>query len=122
MIVGGITTSSSSRKARKTYLRMVQNIQLMGFVPKMTWIDNLVIRFTEEDARHLYHPYDDALVVSIRVGEYNTHWVLVDNRSSADILYYSMFQQIRIESFKSWPKPRDYRLKGSMAALFQMRL
>ena len=122
MIVGGITTSSSSRKARKTYLWMVQNIQLMGFVPKMTWIDNLVIRFIEEDARHLYHPYDDVLVVSIRVGEYNTHWVLVDNRSSADILYYSMFQQIRIESFKTWPKPRDYRLKGSMAALFQMRL
>ena len=97
MIVRGTTTTSSSRKAHKTYLWMVQNIQLMGFILKMAQIDNLVIRFTKEDARHLYHPYDDVLMVSIRVGEYNTHWVLVDNGSSANILYYSVFQQIRIE-------------------------
>ena len=35
MIIGGTATTSSSRKARKTYLRMVQNVQLTGFVPKM---------------------------------------------------------------------------------------
>ena len=44
----------------------------------------------------LHHPHDDALVVSIRVGDYNTHRVLVDNESSVDILYYLMFQQMRI--------------------------
>ena len=63
----------------------------------MAQIDNPVIRFTEEDARCLHHPHDDALVVSIWVGDYNTHWVLVDNKSSANILYYSMFQQMWIE-------------------------
>ena len=84
--------SSSSKKARKTYLRMVQNVQLMRYVPKMERINNPVIGFTEEDARRLHHPHDDALVVSIQVGDYNTHRVLVDNRSSADILYYSAFQ------------------------------
>ena len=76
---------------------MVQNIQLTGYAPKMVRIDNPVIRFTEENARRLHHPYDDALVVSIRVGDYNTYRVLVNNRSSADILYYLAFQQIRIE-------------------------
>ena len=69
----------------------------MGFVLKMAWIDNLVIRFTEEDVRRLHHPHDDALVVSIRVRDYNTHRVLLDNGSSTDILYYSAFQQMRIE-------------------------
>ena len=64
----------------------------MGFILKMAQIDNLVIGFTKEDARHLYHPYDDVLMVSIRVEEYNTYWVLVDNGSSANILYYSVFQ------------------------------
>ena len=63
----------------------------------MAWIDNLVIRFTEEDVRRLHHPHDDALVVSIRVRDYNTHRVLLDNGSSTDILYYSAFQQMRIE-------------------------
>ena len=84
----GGSTSSSSKKARKAYQRMVQNIQLTGYTPKMVWVDNPIIRFIKEDARRLHHPHDDALVVSIRVGDYNTYRVLVDNRSSADILYY----------------------------------
>ena len=45
--------------------------------------------------RH-HHLHDDALVISIHVGEYNTYRVLVDNRSSADILYYLAFQQMQI--------------------------
>ena len=97
MIVRGNTASSSSRKARKMYLRMVQNVQLTGFVPKMARINKLVIRFTEEDARRLHHPQDNALVVSIRVRDYNTHQVLIDNESIANILYYQAFQQMMIE-------------------------
>ena len=50
-----------------------------------------IIGFSEEDARLLHHPHDDALVVSIHVGDYNVHRVLVDNGSSADILYYTAF-------------------------------
>ena len=81
MIVGGITASGLSRKACKIYLRMVQNVQLTGFVPKMAHVDNPIVGFSEEDVRHLDHPHDDALVVSIRVGDYNTRQVLVDNGS-----------------------------------------
>ena len=57
----------------------------------MVRIDNPVIRFSEEDARRLHHSHDDALVVSLQVGDYNMHRVLVDNDSSTDILYYSAF-------------------------------
>ena len=63
----------------------------------MARVDNPIIGFSEEDARRLHHPHDDALIVSIRVEDYNTHQVLVDNGSSANILYYSTFQQIRIK-------------------------
>ena len=69
---------------------------MMGFVLKMVRIDNPVIGFLKKDAWRLHHPYDDVLVISIRVGDYNTHRVLVDNGSSADILYYPAFQQMRI--------------------------
>ena len=75
---------------------MVQNVQQTGVVPKIPRIDNPIIGFSEEDAQRFHHPHDDALVVSIRVGDYNTYWVLVDNGSSTDILYYPMFQQMRI--------------------------
>ena len=56
-----------------------------------------MIGFTKEDARRLYQPQNDALMVSIQVGDYNTYRVLVDNESSADILYYSAFRQMRIK-------------------------
>ena len=73
MIVGGTTTLSSSKKARKTYLRMVQNVQLTGFILKMARVNNPIIGFLKEDVRLLHHPHDDALVISIRVGDYSTH-------------------------------------------------
>ncbi|XP_075640286.1 uncharacterized protein LOC142612040 [Castanea sativa] len=92
MIVGGTTSAGSSKKARKTYLRMVQSVHLTGSSPKMARLDNPSIGFSEEDARRLHHPHDNALVVSIRAGDYNMHRVLVDNGSSADILYYPAFQ------------------------------
>ena len=56
-----------------------------------------IIGFSEEDARRLHHPHDDAFVVSIRVGDYNVHRMLIDNGSSADILYYLAFQQMGID-------------------------
>ena len=64
MIMRGIVAFGSSKKARKTYLKMVQNVQLTGFVPKMVWIDNSIIEFSEEDARRLHHPHDNALIVA----------------------------------------------------------
>ena len=70
---------------------MVQNVQLTGSVLKIAWRESSIIGFSEEDARHLHHPHDDALVISIRIEDYNMHKVLVDNGSSADILYYPAF-------------------------------
>ena len=63
----------------------------------MARIDNPVIGFLEEDARRLHHPHDNALVVSLRVADSNMHWVLVNNGSSTNILYYLTFQQMRID-------------------------
>ncbi|XP_050256164.1 uncharacterized protein LOC126701820 [Quercus robur] len=69
----------------------------------MPRIDNPVIRFSEDDARRLHHPHDDALMVSLQIGDYNMHRVLVDNGSSADILYYPAFQQMRIDRERLTP-------------------
>lgn len=49
VIVGGSMLTGSSKKARKTYLQMVQSVQISGRSPKMTRVDNLAISFTEED-------------------------------------------------------------------------
>ena len=97
MIVRGTATTGSPKKARKTYLRKVQNVQLTGSIPKIARRESPIIGFSEEDARRLHHPHDDALVVSVRVGDYNMHRMLVDNGNLTDILYYPAFQQMGID-------------------------
>ena len=62
-----------------------------------------IIEFLEKDTKRLHHPHDNALVVNIRVGEYNMHRVPVDNGSSADILYYPAFQQMGIDRARLIP-------------------
>ena len=76
---------------------MVQNVQLTGVVSKIARRKGPIIGFLKKDARRLHHPHDNVLVINLRVEDYNMHRVLVDNGSSADILYYPAFQQMRID-------------------------
>ena len=110
VIIEGNTMANSSKKARKTYLWMVQSVQISKRPPKMTRVDNPTINFTEEDAWRLQHPHDDALVINLSIADFNTRRVLVDNGSSVDILYYPAFQQIRID--KECLLPSDTPLVG----------
>ena len=96
VIVGGMSTGSLS-KAKKTYLRVVPNVQLTGRPSRTSKVDEPTITFTGEDAKRLYHPHDDSIIITLTITNYTTRRVLVDNGSSADILYYSVFQQMRLE-------------------------
>ncbi|XP_050258795.1 uncharacterized protein LOC126703759 [Quercus robur] len=95
VIIGGSTTGQSS-KSKKAYLKVVQSVQLSGRSPIARSTDERAITFTDEDADRIHHPYDDALVISLLIANYTTRRVLVDNGSSADILYYPAFQQMRL--------------------------
>ena len=53
IIVGGTSTGSSS-KAKKTYLREVQNVQISGRPLRMIRADEPTIVFTDEDSRQLH--------------------------------------------------------------------
>ena len=58
--------------------------------------DEQAITFTDADAEKVHHPHDDAIVITLLIADYTTRRVLVDNGSSADILYYPAFQQMRL--------------------------
>ena len=58
--------------------------------------DELAITFKDKDARRLHHPHDDAIVITLTIANYITRRVLIDNGSSANIIYYTAFQQMRI--------------------------
>ena len=91
-----MAVTRSSKRAQKTYLKVVQNVQLTGEVPRIAQKEGPIVGFLEEDARRLHHPHDDALVVNIRIEDYNMHRVLINNGSSVDILYYPALQQMGI--------------------------
>ena len=42
-------------------------------------------------------PHDDPLVIMLRIEGFNTRRILVDNDSSADIIYLSAFQQLKLD-------------------------
>ena len=50
--------------------------------------ENDDIIFKESDAHLVYHPNCDLLVITTMMANNNVHRILVDNRSSVDILYY----------------------------------
>ena len=60
-------------------------------------MDELVITFTNEDARKLHHSHDNAIVITLTIVNYTTRRMLVDSGSSINILYYLDSQQIRID-------------------------
>ena len=74
----------------------MQNVQLSGRSPRMRTTDEQAITFTDEDAERVHHPHDDAIVITLLIVDYMTRKVLMDNGSSANILYYPTFQQMRL--------------------------
>ena len=90
VIIGGSSTGQSS-KSRKAYLKVVRSVQLSGRSPRAKLMDEQAITFTDEDAERIHHPYEDTIVITLLIADYTTRRVLVDNGSSADILYYPAF-------------------------------
>ena len=109
VIVGEISTRSLS-KAKKTYLRVVQNVQLTGCPSRTSRLEELAITFTGKKARRLHHPHDDATVITLMIANYITRRVLIDNGSSMDILYYPAFQQMMVS--KELLRPMNVPLIG----------
>ena len=50
------------------------------------------IVFSERDSRGIRQPHDNPLVIMLRVEEFNTDLLLINNGSSADIIYLFAFQ------------------------------
>lgn len=89
--IDGGTSAANSSRSKKTYLRVVQNVQLIGHRTRVPRMDKIAITFTDVDARRLHHPHNDAIVITLTIANSTTRRVLVDNDSSADILYNPAF-------------------------------
>ena len=64
---------------------------------KMPKNDKPDIVFLERDSHNIRQTYGDPLVIMLKVEEFNIHQVLINNGSSADIIYLPAFQQMKLD-------------------------
>ena len=53
--------------------------------------------FNEVDARGVKQPHNDPLVIMLNIKGFNTKRILMDNDSSASIIYLPAFQQLKLD-------------------------
>ena len=67
--------------------------------PKRAKLDqSLIMRFSEEDKIGTIQPYDDALVIILRIRGYDVKRVMVDQGSAAEIMYPDLFKGLNLRT------------------------
>ena len=97
MISGGFAEGGESSSARKAHLRSIRLAEIgeIQAVSKQPRLDRS-ITFSDSDLEGCQHPHDDPLVIRAVVANKTVHRVLVDNGSSADIIFASAFNKMDI--------------------------
>ncbi|GFS33374.1 hypothetical protein Acr_00g0028020 [Actinidia rufa] len=97
---GGYSTSSRKRHARSAHGPADEEVYNLSspFVA-----DQIPITFGNDDLRGVHLPHDDALVVSAVIANFNVQRILIDNGSSADILFISAFEKMKVGPNKLHP-------------------
>lgn len=92
-IAGGFAGGGVTRSARKRYLRNCFSVNAVAIKPSLNIPP---ITFTEEDYVAIDPNQDDLMVITIELANFTVKRKLVDQGSSADILYYSTFKKLGI--------------------------
>ncbi|XP_050242331.1 uncharacterized protein LOC126691321 [Quercus robur] len=88
-ITGG-PSSGSFRSLKKACHRQVNSVHTVPLSKhRRTYQD---MSFNEGDARGVKQPHNDPLVIVLNIEGFNTRRILIDNGSSADIIYLPAFQ------------------------------
>ena len=111
MISRGFARGGESSSARKAHLRNIRSAEMgeIQTVSKLPGLDN-TITFSDSDLEGCQHPHDDPLVVRAIVANTTVHRVLIDNGSSADIIFASAFNKMGIGREKL--EPVNTHLRG----------
>ena len=104
MVSGGFTGGGESSSTRKAHLRNIRSGEVVEVqaVSKLPRLDTS-ITFSNSDLEGYQHPHDDPWVIRAVVANKTVHRVLVDNRSSADIIFASAFSKMGIGMEKLEP-------------------
>ena len=104
MILGGFAGGGESSSARKAHLRIIKSGEIaeVQAVSKLPWL-NTSITFSDSNLEGCQHPHGDPLVIRTVMANKIIHRVLVDNGSSADIIFASAIDKMGIGREKLEP-------------------
>jgi hypothetical protein len=94
-ILGGSAMEFETKKQRNSYFRSVNTIINDGLATRPKWA-KVPITFTEEDFKLKSAIHNDAMVIEINIVEWIIRKVLVDNGSSAAILFLKTFEKMNL--------------------------
>ena len=103
MISGGLTAGEMLKSLKKAQGREINSIHSLLPLMKTPKNDEPNIVFPERNGHGIRQPHDDLLVIMLKVEEFNIHQVLINNGSSADIIYLPVFQQMKIDKKRIRP-------------------
>ena len=111
VISGGFAGGGESSSARKAHLHSIRSAEIgeIQAVSKLPRLDSS-ITFSDSNLEGCQHPHDDPLVVRAIMANKIVHRVLVDNGSSADIIFASAFDKMGIGREKL--EPVNTHLRG----------
>ena len=97
MISEGFIGGGESSSARKAHLRSfisreTLEVQAVSKLPRL----DTTITFSDADMEDCQHPHDDPLVIKVVVANKIVHRVLIDNGTSANIIFASAFDKMGI--------------------------
>ena len=76
--------------------------------PKRVRVERqLIMGFSDEDNVGTIQPHDDALVITLRIGSYDVKKVMVDQGSTAEIMYPDLYRRLdlRVEDLTPYNSP-----------------
>nr|CAN69864.1 hypothetical protein VITISV_032438 [Vitis vinifera] len=90
-----VTMEALLSKANR-YVNMKEEIRL---IPQVKWIgcvrkEDHVIKFTSKDLYDVSLPHEDPLIVTLQIEKYQVQRILVDTRSSSNILFHHCFRSM----------------------------
>ena len=100
-IAGDLFTRGSFRSLKKLCQRQVNSIHMIPPIKQRRMDEDM--SFNEANARGVRQPHNDPLVIMLNIEGFNTKRILVDNRSSADIIYLPAFQQLKLDPKRLQP-------------------
>ncbi|XP_058216814.1 uncharacterized protein LOC131327687 [Rhododendron vialii] len=98
-VIHGPVTKESERNLRADLNRASTSKQVLAVRPRSQRpcpeeLPKWTLTFTERDLERVQTPHSDALVVTVQIRVHDVKRVLIDQGSSAEVMYYDLFKKL----------------------------